>query len=213
MAIRSGAKIRIHNLYKGLSITNDGLLTAINVTEAILQAPFVQLKAMQYEEEFYITSELFPAAIFCDGIVRLDFEAQRVHFNHYKIVKTSPTRRTAIRVVPDENLTITFLYEGRKFETDVEILDISINALRLSFPSLPSGLGTEQSVLLDIVIKSAQRPVIINTEAEVYRIQENQRHYEVVCSYDLHAQAQKNLIDYIAKRQMVLIREFKGLQL
>jgi len=213
MAIRSGAKIRIHNLYKGLSITNDGLLTAMNATEAILQAPFVQLKAMQYEQEFYITSELFPAAIFCDGIGRLDFEAQRVHFNHYKIVKTSPTRRVAIRVIPDENLTITFLYEGRKFETDVAVLDISINAVRLSFPSLPAGLALKQSVLLDIVIKSAQRPVIINTEAEVYRIQESQRHYEVVCSYDLHAQAQKNLIDYIAKRQMVLIREFKGLQL
>lgn len=213
MAMRSGAKIRAHNLYKGLSITNDALITAVGDTEVMLQTPYIQLKAMQYEEIFYLTSELFPTAIFCEGIKRFDFEAQRVHFSHYKMVKTSPTRRVAIRVIPDDNLTITFLYEGRKFETDVDILDISINAVRLSFPSLPAGLALKQSVVLDIVIKSAQRPVIINTEAEVYRLQENQRHYEVVCSYELHAQAQKNLIDYIAKRQMVLIREFKGLQL
>lgn len=213
MAMRSGAKIRAHNLYKGLSITNDALITAVGDTEVMLQTPYIQLKAMQYEEIFYLTSELFPTAILCEGIKRFDFEAQRVHFSHYKMVKTSPTRRVAIRVIPDDNLTITFLYEGRKFETDVDILDISINAVRLSFPSLPAGLALKQSVVLDIVIKSAQRPVIINTEAEVYRLQENQRHYEVVCSYELHAQAQKNLIDYIAKRQMVLIREFKGLQL
>ena len=213
MAMRSGAKIRTHNLYKGLSITNDVLITAVGNSEVTLQAPYVQLKAMQYEEGFYLTSELFPTAIFCEGIIRFDFEGQQVHFSHYKMVKTSPTRRAAIRVIPDDNLTITFLYEGRKFETDMTVQDISINAVRLSFPSLPSGLVVKQGVLLDIVIKTSQRPVIINTEAEVYRIQENQRHYEVVCSYELHAQAQKNLIDYIAKRQMVLIREFKGLQI
>jgi hypothetical protein len=128
------------------------------------------------------------------------------------MVQTSPTRRSAIRVVPDESLTMTFLYEGRKFDTDVSILDISMNAVRLLFPSLPSGLALKQSVLLDIVIKSAQRPVIINTEAEVFRIHQEKNRYEVVCRFELHGSTQKNLIDYIAKRQMVLIREFKGIQ-
>ena len=128
------------------------------------------------------------------------------------MVQTSPTRRAAIRIIPDQSLTITLLYEGRKYEADVIILDISINAVRLQLPTLPAGFGLKQAVVLDIVMETPPRPTIINTPAEVYRVQENQRRYEVVCMYELHGQAQKNLIDYIAKRQMVLIREFKGMQ-
>lgn len=212
MAVRSGAKIRAHNLYKGLSITNDALISTLSDKEAVLQTPYVQLKAIQYEEEFYLTSELFPMTILCSGIERLDFDTQCVHFSHYRMVQTSPTRRAAIRIIPDQSLTITLLYEGRKYEADVIIMDISINAVRLQFPTLPAGFGLKQAVVLDIVLETPPRPTIINTPAEVYRIQENQRRYEVVCMYQLHGQAQKNLIDYIAKRQMVLIREFKGMQ-
>lgn len=212
MAMRNGAKIRVHNLYKGLSITNDGLIEKIDEKEVTLKTPYVQLKAIQHEEVFYLTSELFPMAIFCSNIQRLDFDVQSVHFNQYHLVQTSPTRRSAIRIVPDESLTITFLYEGRKFETDLSIMDISMNAVRLLFPTLPSGLAVKQSVVLDIVIKLGQRPVIINTEAEVFRIHHEKNRYEVVCMFELHGTTQKNLIDYIAKRQMVLIREFKGIQ-
>ena len=212
MAMQNGAKIRAHNLYKGLSITNDALITSVNHQEATLQTPYVQLKAIQFEEEFYLTSELFPVTILCTGIIRIDFDAQRVNFNHYRMVQTSPTRRAAIRVTPDSSLSATLLYEGHKYDAEISVMDISINAVRLLLPSLPAGFEPKQSVVLDMVFDTPPRPTIINTPAEVFRIKENQRSYEVVCRYDLHGQAQKNLIDYIAKQQMVLIREFKGMQ-
>ena len=212
MALRSGAKIRAHNLYKGLSITNDALISTLNDHDAVLQAPYVQLKAIQFEEQFYLTSELFPSTILCTGIERFDFDAQCVHFNHYRMVQTSPTRRAAIRVPPDSSLSLTLLYEGRKYDADIVIMDISITAVRLQLPTLPAGFAIKQTLVLDIVLATPPRPTIINSPAEVYRIQENQHRYEVVCTYALHGDAQKNLIDYIAKRQMVLIREFKGMQ-
>lgn len=212
MAMQSGAKLRVHNLYKGLSITNEGLIESIVNKEILLKIPYVQLKAIQHAQEFYLTSELFPMAVLCSGIKRLDFEAQGVSFNHYALVQTSPTRRAAIRVIPDESINLTLLYEGRKVEVDIMILDISIHAVRIGLGTLPSGFAIKQQVVLDIVLATALRPSIINTAAEVFRIQEDNHHYEVVCLYDLHGQAQKNMIDYIAKRQMVLIREFKGLQ-
>lgn len=212
MAMRSGAKIRVHNLYKGLSITNDGIIVAVGEKEIVLKTPYVQLKAMQHEEEFYLSSELFPMAIYCNTIKRIDFDPQSVTFVHYKMVQTSPTRRQAIRVVPDQDVKVTLLYEGRKFDTDIVILDVSIKAIRLQLPTIPSGFELKHSVVLDIVLSTTLRPIIINTSAEVYRIDEGKHHYEVVCVYELHGQAQKNMIDYVAKRQMVLIREFKGLQ-
>jgi hypothetical protein len=90
--------------------------------------------------------------------------------------------------------------------------DISIKAMRLQLSTLPSGFELKHSVVIDIVLSTALRPIIINTSAEVYRIDEGRHNYEVVCTYELHGQAQKKMIDYVAKRQMVLIREFKGLQ-
>lgn len=212
MAMRNGAKIRAHNLYKGIGITNDALVTEVSKDGVVLKTPYVQLKAMQYEKEFFLTSELFPIDIFCNEIDRLNFDEQSVHFKHYQMVNTSPTGRESIRVIPDKNLTITLLYEGHKFETELSVVDISINAVRLKFPTLPAGFSSKQKVVLDIVLTTALRPFIINTEAEVFRVHEEPHHFEVIFTYDLHGEGEKNLIDYIAKRQMVLIREFKGMQ-
>lgn len=212
MAMRSGAKIKVHNLYKGLSISNDGLVINIEGKSVTLKSPYVQLKAMQHEDIFYLTSELFPMTIMADGIKRIDFDDQSVLFEHYQLVESSPTRRDTIRVPPDENIRVTVLYEGRKFDADLEILDISLRGIRINFPSLPAGFALKHLVVLDIVITIGARPAIINTQAEVLRITEGNRHFEVVFIFNLSSHGQKNIIDYIAKRQMVLIREFKGIQ-
>ncbi len=212
MAMRSGAKIRVHNLYKGLSITNDGIVVKVEKREIVLKTSYVQLKGIQNEEEFYLTSELFPMAIHCTVIKRIDFEPQSVTFTHYKMVESSPTRRQAIRVVPDQDVRLTVFYEERMLEKDIVVLDISLKGIRFKLSTLPAGLILKNTVVLDIVLSTSLRPIIINTKAEVYRIDEGEHHFEVVCTYELHGQAQKNMIDYVAKRQMVLIREFKGLQ-
>lgn len=94
----------------------------------------------------------------------------------------------------------------------MEILDISLRGIRINFPSLPAGFALKHLVVLDIVITIGARPAIINTQAEVLRITEGNRHFEVVFIFNLSSHGQKNIIDYIAKRQMVLIREFKGIQ-
>lgn len=212
MAMRSNAKIKVHNLYKGLSIVNDGLIEYINGKLVSMKCAYVQLKAMQYEEHFHLSSELFPMAILAEGIKKIDLEEQNVLFDHYRLVETSPIRRDAIRVTPDKNIQLTMLYEERKFDADMEILDVSIKAIRVQLLALPAGFALKHSVILDIVLTMGARPIIINTAAEVFRIDEVNRRFEVVFMFDLHAEAKKSMIDYIAKRQMVLIREFKGIQ-
>lgn len=212
MAMRSGAKIKVHNLYKGLSIVNDGLVVSVDGRSVSMKTPYVQLKAIQYENLFYLTSELFPMAILAEGIRQIDFDSQSIIFNHYRLVETSPTRRDSIRVTPDKNIQLTMLYEDRKFDIDMEIMDVSIAGMRVQVLSLPAGFSVKHSVILDIVITTALRPIIINTTAEVLRIDEVNHRFEVVFIYDLRGEAKKNMIDYIAKRQMILIREFKGIQ-
>lgn len=212
MAMRSSAKIKVHNLYKGLSIVNDGIVESINGKLVSVNSAYVQLKAIQQEGMFYLTSELFPMTILAGGIKRVDFEGQNVLFNEYRLVPTSPTRRESIRVTPDDKIKVTMLYEERRFETELEIMDISIGAIRIQFLSLPAGFAVKHSVILDIVLTTALRPIIINTPAEVFRIDELNRRFEVIFLFDLHTEGKKSMIDYISKRQMVLIREFKGIQ-
>lgn len=212
MTAHNGVKIKIHNLYKGLSITNDALVESVSERNIILKTPYVQLKAIQHEELFYLSSELFPMAILCERIMGIDLDEQTVRFSSYRMVQTSPITRASIRLVPDEKVVLTLWYEGHKYDAELSINDISINGIRFTIPTLPSGFGNKQKVILDIVISMGLRPVIINTAAEVFRIQEIQNRFEVVVVFTLHGGMQKNLIDYIAKRQMVLIREFKGLQ-
>jgi DNA-binding NarL/FixJ family response regulator len=212
MAMRSSAKIKVHNLYKGLSIVNNGIVENIEGKMVSLKSAYVQLKAMQYENKFYLTSELFPMTILVEGIKKIDLEDQYVLFNQYRLVPTSPTRRESIRVTPDKSIQVTMLYEERRFDADLEIMDISICGMRVQLFSLPAGFAVKHSVILDIVLNTASRPIIINTTAEVFRIYEVNHRFEVIFVFDLHAEGKKSMIDYIAKRQMVLIREFKGIQ-
>jgi CheY-like chemotaxis protein len=212
MAMRSGAKIKIHNLYKGLSIVNDGLVESVERGLISIKTPYVQLKAMQREDIFYLTSELFPMTILAEGIKRIDFETQSALFDQYRLVQTSPTRRESIRVIPDENIQVTVLYEDRKLDTELELIDVSTGGMKVRMFALPAGFAVKHSVILDIVIKTALRPVIINITAEVLRIEEVNRRFEVIFIFEIQGLGQKNMIDYIAKRQMMLIREFKGIQ-
>ncbi|MFA6145699.1 MAG: response regulator [Sulfurimonas sp.] len=213
MAMRSGAKVKVHNFYKGLTITNDGLIAGMEDNKASLKTPYIQLKAIQLAEMFYLTSDLFPMTVEAKGIKRIDFDNQNVQFIHYTLVDTSPIRRETIRVVPDATMQVTVLYEGRKCENELKVLDVSIKGMRIQLSLLPPGFILNSDVILDMVITSALRPVIINTPAVILRIAEINHRFEVVFLYDLHAQGKKSLIDYVAKRQLVLIREFKGLQL
>jgi DNA-binding NarL/FixJ family response regulator len=210
MAKRNNAKIKIHNLYKGLSITNDGMIGEIDENYVWIKTTIMQLKAMQLERRVVLISDIFPMFIVSTDILKINFDQLSVKLGECKMTTTSPTRRQYIRVLPDEEAKVTLLYQGRKFETDMEIADISIKAIRLVMASLPAGFQVGSKVILDLVLGSPPlKPVIINTEADVFRIGEQSHQYEAVFTYDLHSRHHKDLIGYIAKRQMQLIREFK----
>lgn len=212
MAKRNNVKIKLHNLYKGLSITNDGIVLEVDEKQISVSTTFMQLKAIQFEKRIILVSDIFPMFIESIDIKQINFDQQRVNLGECRIAMTSPTRRQYIRVLPDENARATLLYQGHKFETDIAMLDISIVATRLKLASLPSGMRVSTEVIIDLVLMTSHRPLIINTKATVFRISEQSTYYEVVFMYELHDQKNKNLVEYIAARQLDLIREFKGLQ-
>lgn len=213
MAKRNSAKIKIHNLYKGLSITNDGVVIEVADEYILIKTTFMQLKAIQFERRIVLVSDIFPIFIQSTDILKIDYDQYLVKLGECKMTETSPTRRQYIRIPPGEEARATLIYQGRKFETDISIADMSVKATRLVIASLPAGFHTGATVILDLVLGAPpHKPFIINTAADVFRISEHTHYYEVVFTYDLQSQHHKYLIDYIAKRQMQLIREFKEKQ-
>lgn len=209
---RNNAKVHLNNYYKGLSITNDALIYEIADKRVVLKTNFLQQKAIQYEGKSYIVSDALPQAIACDSLVEMSFDKQTVAFKNIHFVATSATQRKTIRVVPEAEHTVSLFVEEKKFHGDVRIEDISMEGVKLELNALPAGLQEGSPVVLDMVLSLNKKPLIINTKAVVLKKSENKHTFSVVFTLLCESNNKSDLVQYIANRQMSIIREFKGLQ-
>ncbi len=207
---RNEAKIELHNYYKGLSITHEGVIEKVSQEALVVKTSFMQQKAIQIEKRTLIVSPALPHALEATSVQKINFEQQRVVLSGLRFVKSSPITRKTIRVVPGEKQTISlFLHEG-KYRGDISIEDISLDAVKLKLSSLPAGMEKGTQVTIDIVLELDKKPLIINAQAKFYRKQESKRSFSLVFLFtDIK---KSGLIKYITKRQMELIREIKGMQ-
>lgn len=209
---KNSAEIKIHNFYKGLTITNAGLIAQINEKHIVVKSSYVQQKAVQYQKSMLISSEIFPSAVLCEPIVKIDFEKQTIVFKEMRFLPRNPTQRKSVRVCPEEQHTVSLFYEERKFYGEVRMHDISIDAVKLELNALPAGLKTGTEVVIDMVLANDRKPMIIHVPAEVLRVEELARSFYVVVVLRSEPEQKRLLIEYVSRRQMSLIREFKGMQ-
>jgi len=207
---RNSAKISMHNYYKGLSITNDAVITDTQNGTLTLKTNYLQQKAIQFEGKTIIVSEALPHAIECRTIVKIKFDNQSVEIKNIRFIKSSPVSRKTIRVFPHEKHTASLFLGENKFHGDVSIEDISLDAVKLKLNALPAGLQNGDEVHLDLVLELDKKPLIINAAATMLKKSESRHSFSVVFIFNKSQQGK--LIKYITKRQMEIIREFKGLQ-
>ncbi|MFT7003702.1 MAG: hypothetical protein ACJAWW_001054, partial [Sulfurimonas sp.] len=207
---RNNAKIGLYNYYKGLSITNDAVITDISDNDLTIKTKYLQQKAIQLEGKTIITSDALPHAVECSKVSTISFEKQNVVLKGLSFVSSSPMARKTVRIVPDEKQTVSLFLGENKFHGDISIEDISLDAVKLKLNALPAGLEKDDDVHLDIVLEMDKKPLIINTKAKMFRKNETRYYFSVVFMFvDFKS---KDLVKYITKRQMATIREFKGLQ-
>lgn len=207
---RNNAQLHVHNYYKGLSITNNALITEVKEHSIVLKSSFLQLKAMQFERKTIIISDALPHDLECGTVSQIGFEKQVVELQDLHFVNTSPVKRKTIRVVPDEKHTASLFIRENKFHGDVTIEDISLDAVKLKLNALPAGLQKGDEVILDLVLELDKRPLILNIKAVMFRKSESRHSFSVVFMFEDVKKSE--LVKYITKRQMAIIREFKGLQ-
>ncbi|MBN2781909.1 MAG: response regulator [Campylobacterales bacterium] len=207
---RNNAKVSIHNYYKGLSITNDGIITDLSQDVLTLKTKFLQQKAIQLEGKTLLISEALPFPIESLKIISLSFENQSVYLGGLHFVKTSPDKRKTVRIVPEDKHSISLFIGENKLHTDIRIEDISLDAVKVSAALLPPHIKEGDDVTLDIVLEMDGRPFILNVGATLFRKSVLKASFSLVFIFKEFKKTE--LIKYISKRQMAIIREFKGLQ-
>ena len=115
-------------------------------------------------------------------------------------------------MIPEATHTVSLFINESKFYGEVSIEDLSLDATKLRLNALPAGMNENQEVVIDMVLQTQSVPLIINTKAHLLRHSESQKSYTLVFIFDDNKK-RRELTKYIAKRQMALIREFKGMNI
>ena len=200
-------KIELHNYYKGLSITNDADIIEVRKNSVIIKTTFMQEKAIQQEGTTFVVSESLPYVVECSEIDIVSYERQTVELKHLKFIKTSPIQRDSIRLSPEGEYTASLFLHEMRISEDIEIVDISLNSIRLGLKSLPAGLKNCEDINLEISLDNGA--FLLSTSATLLKIEETAEKFYIVFVYEILQKAK--FMKYITKRQMAIIREFKGM--
>lgn len=211
-AKEAGAVIKVYNFYKGLVVSNNAVITYSNRDLTAFKTSLLQQKAIQYEKKVIFNSELFPYDIQSDDIKEVYFHNQTVDVGKCTMLKTTPVERKYLILEPHSKHKVNLFYDNHHFNSPIKLINISIESARISLEYLPAGFKIGDDIVLDMVFSDGIKPIIINTKAKVYKLFSIEKTYNVVANFILTSVTHKLLIDYMASRQMQLVREFKGLQ-
>jgi hypothetical protein len=178
----------------------------------VLKTNYAQQKTLGVEEKTFIISEVFPYTVVCEKVIHVGYKQQSVEFQDIHFIETSPVLRQHRRVIPDENHTVTLFIENNKAQKNAKIEDISISAVKLKLDKLSENVKEGDKAVLDMVLTLNKNPLIINTKATVFRKRVIDKHYELVLVYELPEEKKRILVEYITKKLMLVIREFKKMQ-
>lgn len=212
-ARESGAVVKLYNFYKGLTICNNGVISRVGQDNFTCKSSLMQLKAAKFEQKIIINCELFPYDLQSLSITDINFHFQTIQIAECKMLKNTPIERKYLILEPHEKHTVSLFYDKHRFKTRMQIINISVESVRLFLEYLPAGFKENDEITLDMVFSNTIKPFIINTKAHVFKIYPLEKHFEVVATLALSSASHQVLIEYMASRQMELVREFKGRQL
>lgn len=213
IVLENSAELKVHNFYRGLTITNPAVVTKADDEGTVIKTSYAQLKIVQLIKNTVLTSEVFPTPVLIKAVDKVDFDQQTISFTQMQFLARSATERKNIRLEPEQDHKVSVFFEERKFTTECKIIDISISSAKIEVSALPPGVEEGVTLNLAIVLPTGASPLVINTSATLFRIDEHTRSYDMVALFELHGPTLDKLTSYMAKRQMALIREFKSLEL
>jgi len=207
---RNKSQISLYNSYKGLNISNKGVTISMNKEEIVIQTSYLQQRAIAINKYCIIESEVFPKAINCE-LKNINYENQEVTLENLVFTDFSPSEQRNIRVEPEQMHKISLFVNKIRLPIDLKILDISIESIRIYMEVVPPKLQEAEDIRVNIVLNDTKIPLIVDLDVTICKLKELNKNFEAICYFKDPLKAKKMLVNYISKRQMALIREFKGL--
>lgn len=206
----NNATLKVHNYYKGLSITNEAEIIEVSDNSLRIKVNYLQSKAVQKEKLFILSSSFLPKNVLCKDISEINYSTQTIESKNYSFIDSSPTKRGDIRVYPDSYHKAIAFYNSAKFIGEVQ--DISVRSARVKLNTLPEGIKVGDKIKVDIILGKGEKEFLIQNTSEIFRIDSFNNINCIVFFFEIDDSTKKSLIEYISKRQLALIREFKGLE-
>lgn len=202
-------EVKLLNFFKGLNIVNPATIQEAHDTTIVVKTQPTQVKAASFEKSIVLRSPLLSKDLSCE-VVKTLFEEGLIVLGSIKQIERSPSQRKFPRLSPANGTIGVLFFNAKEFRGD--ILDISINAAKLFIPSLPPLNKGENEFRFETKLSIANDNFEIKCSAKSLRYEEKQNGYEVVFLLTLTKEQEHKLVDYISRRQMELIREFKMLK-
>ncbi len=209
----NNAEVKIHNFYKGLTIVNPAKIVSIEDGIVQLKTAYAQLKIVKLQRYLTISSEIFPYHIICRAVESVDMEQQRIVIKQMSAAKNSASDRKFIRLEPESDHRCSLFFKELHLTPDPRIIDISEVSVKVSIQALPPRLEPGMPLKLSITLDSGGKELSLLTAATLYRIDEFNDSFHLVLLFELAPPKRQELKEYLAHRQMGLIREFKRMDI
>lgn len=209
---KSNKVVHLHNYYKGLSVTNNAYIIDVGANHITLKMNNLQQKAIQYEGKTILSHDNLSKPFLCTEILKMDFNHEFVTFKNFTPQDNTPINRKYVRIDFTNPHTVTLMVNDHPFLGNISIQDISIDAVKLSLDALPAGIHQNNyPIVIKFDIQMESEHLVLSSNAKYLREDENDSSYSVVFLLDFDAAQKSELVKFIAKKQMELIREFKRL--
>jgi YesN/AraC family two-component response regulator len=209
---RKDVSLEFHNFYKELSITNYASIVEVKERSVVFSTHNNQQKAMQFENTCLIVGDYFMYNILCENIISISFREKTVELGGFRYVQESAISRATTRVVPEDDHEIKMFIDEEEFLGNVHIKDISLDGIRIETNALPLGFD-RKDVYFKIVFTMDKESFEMVAYGEFLREKHKEESFELVFSIECESAVKSKFIKYITKRQMAIIREFKGRQI
>lgn len=209
----NAGELKIHNYYKGLTIVNPVVLVDITDEGVTLKTVHSQLKIANITKVATISSDIFPQDITCRSIRKIDTDNQTMVASEMNFAQRTAKDRKYIRLDAGEDSSCNLSFKNIKFPGDITIIDISEVSIKVEISALPAGININDKMSVSINFKVGKIPTAITTEGSLFRKHENKHSYYLVIIFELNAEKNQIIKEYLINRQMELIREFKNLSI
>lgn len=204
-------KIKLLNIYKGLSVVSAGKIIKIVDGDIYVQTEKIQKYLMHTEKSVVVQSEYTPKEIFAE-VAYVDPVEPYAILRSPIFLEFSANNRKSVRVQCDTRIPITV--SSSRFTFTGEIFDISMQAVAVKYKNRISGDITGVNVKLTFALPSKEvenssvKVVLYGQITAVKIIDEQMR---IIISIGMEPQSEEAVLNYIYTRQKELIAEIKKL--